>query len=70
MELAMFRFRLRTLLIVLALAPPVLVGAWLASLAVHRPRLQDCFGNDLGPGPMRIVIREEDETELGINTEP
>jgi len=59
------RFRLRTLLIVLALGPPVLAMAWLAAAEFRRPRLQGCFGDDMGPF-RRIVIQEEDEAKLGI----
>jgi hypothetical protein len=63
------RYRLRTLLIVLALGPAVLAGIWSAVAQAHRPRLQGCFGQDLGPAPMRIVIQEEDEAKLGIGIE-
>jgi hypothetical protein len=35
----MFRYRLRTLLIVLALGPPVLAGAWFLLRSQHGPML-------------------------------
>ena len=63
-------YRLRTLLIVLALGPPVLADIWSAVAQAYRPRLQDCFGRDMGPGPMKIVIQEEDEARLGLDIEP
>jgi hypothetical protein len=65
----MFRYRLRTLLILLAIGPPVggLVGSWVVEL--QRPRMVGCFGQDLGPAPLRIVFQETDETRLGIELE-
>ena len=63
------RYRLRTLLIVLALGPPVLAVGWWATTELRRPRMQGCFGDDIGPFP-RIVIQEEDEAKLGIDIEP
>ena len=62
------RFRLRSLLIVLALAPPV--GAAI-SQAVVRPlksrQAQSLCGPTTSP---RILIQEEDEAKLGIEIPP
>ena len=43
----MLRYKLRTLLIVLALGPPALAGFWLVAAEMRGPRLRGCFGDDL-----------------------
>ena len=52
------RFRLRTLLIVLALGPPVLAGAWTfgaKAVAEYRARQSVVIWEDVG-GPGAVVI--------------
>ena len=62
------QFRLRTLLIVLAVGPMVLAGVIHVATEMRRPRLKGCFGDDLGPvRPIRIL--DEDEAKLGIHIE-
>ena len=50
----MFRYKLRTLLIVLTLGPPVLAGAWLGvshHLAKHKVNLIVIGGRNVGSPP-------------------
>jgi hypothetical protein len=56
------RYRLRALLIVLALGPPVLAGAWLAAREIQRRRaeyqdLVTCGPNELKPAPKTVHPR-------------
>jgi hypothetical protein len=56
LETASMRYRLRTLLIVLAFAPPILAGAWMMAskaLAVYRDGRQTIVWEDVG-GPGAI----------------
>ena len=66
------RYRLRTLLIVLAVGPMVLAGAssaaWQIAIELLSPPLRtDCFSCDLITP--RIHIQDEDEAKLGIELE-
>jgi hypothetical protein len=56
------RYKLRTLLIVLAIGPPVLAGAWFGWLA-YRAHQQRSKLMNVTPG---FVIIEEEESNLGI----
>jgi len=59
------RFRLRTLLIVLALGPPLLAGAWFGWLACReqQPQKQSVDWMTVTPGFVTLV---EEEGRLGI----
>jgi len=61
------RFRLRTLLIVLAIAPPAgaAISQAVAKLLKSREAQSLC-----GPPTPRILIQEEDEAKLGLDIEP
>jgi hypothetical protein len=52
------RFRVRTLLIVLTIAPPLLAGLWLATIAVWRLAFPPQLGVDLSNG-IEIVYPAE-----------
>ena len=56
------RFRLRTLLIVLAQGPPLLAGAWQGFREYRRGEKTGPFG----PIRMQIIRQEEEEPSLGI----
>jgi len=63
------RFRLRTLLIVLALGSPVIAGAWWLSTALFP---QQSYGEfvfpPLPPPPdPRLILTEVDDTEASID---
>jgi hypothetical protein len=60
----MFRYRLRTLLILLAIAPPVLAGAWYVHQAIELGRDEyDLFHN-----PARYGELEQRLIDKGIAT--
>jgi hypothetical protein len=56
------RFRLRTLLILMAIMPPLLAGAWFGWLAFREHQQKSILLN-ITPG---FVIIEEEEPSLGL----